>query len=59
MPPLSFWEQAPRSTSVAPYYSPYGKIEYDACFEMIDVVLIEMTNDSPINMIYDALSDIK
>ena len=58
-PPLSFWEQAPRSTSVAPQYSPYGKIEYDTCFEMIDAVLIEMTNDSPIDMIYDALSDIK
>ena len=59
IPPLSFWEQAPRSTSVAPQYSPYGKIEYDACFEMIDVVLIEMTYDSPIDMIYDALSNSK
>ena len=38
---------------------PYGKIEYDTCFEMIDVVLIEMTNDRPFDMIYDALFDIK
>ena len=67
MPPLSFWEQAPRSTSVAPQYSPYGKIKYDTCFEMIDVVpfemiydcRFEMTDDCPIDMIYDLLFDIK
>ena len=57
MPPLSFWEQAPRSASVAPQYSPYGKIEYDTYFEMIDAVLIEMTNDSRIEMIYDPRFD--
>ena len=66
-------------------YSPYGKIKYDTCFEMIDVVpfvmiydkfravvvwpataarrsgttRFEMTDDCPIDMIYDLLFDIK